>query len=108
MIRVEIVLPEHSEHDLIEEGLVGMAITTAGVGAARAAEPCMRVSILLAMQSHAESNQPPGIALRIFRAIAHVGKVAGDDLADVRGDRARRSTSFAEAVKPQVLLRLAE
>jgi hypothetical protein len=48
------------------------------------------------------------MVLRILIVIRHVSEVAGYDLDDVGGDLAGPSTGLAEAVKSQVLLRLAE
>jgi hypothetical protein len=60
------------------------------------------------MQSNTQRDQSPGILLWIFVVTRHFGKVISHDFDDVRGDPACMSASFAEAVKSQVLLRLAE
>jgi len=60
------------------------------------------------MQGDTKRDQSPGISPRIFFVFRHLGKVVGYDLADVCGDLACLSARFAEAVKSQVLLRLAE
>ncbi len=108
MIRVVIVLPQQAEGDVIEESLMGMPITTARISAARTAVPRMWIRILLTVQGNTQRDQSPGIALKILVVSRHFGKVIRYDFGDVRGDPACLSTSFAEAMKSQVLLRLAE
>jgi hypothetical protein len=60
------------------------------------------------MQGHTQCDQSPRIAPRVGIMFGDHGKVAGHDLDDVSGDFPRLSTTAAEAVKSQVLLRLAE
>jgi hypothetical protein len=108
MIRIEIVFLQQAEDDLVQESFVGMPEATARVGAAGTAEAHMCMRILLAMQGGAERNQMPGIYPWILITGRYSSKVAGHDLADVRGNLAGLPAAFAEAVKPQVLLRLVE
>jgi hypothetical protein len=68
----------------------------------------MRIRILLAMQGGAERYQLPRFSPRSFILIGHFGKKARHDFEDVRGYPVCRSMSVAEAVKPQVFLRLVE
>jgi hypothetical protein len=64
--------------------------------------------ILLTMQGNTQRDQSPGVSLRISIVARHLGKVIRYDLEDVCGNPACLPASFAEAVKSQVLLRLAQ
>jgi hypothetical protein len=64
--------------------------------------------VLLTMQCDTQRDQSAGISPRIFSVIRHRGKPRSHDRDYVRGDLSRRSTSLAEAVKSQVLVRLAQ
>jgi hypothetical protein len=108
MVRVEIVFSEQAEGHLVEEGVTRMPITAARVRTTGAAETGMGIRILLAVQTHTERDQSTGVSPGIFIVIGHGGKVPGDDLPDVCGDPACLPARLAEAVKSQILLRLAE